>query len=146
MTPREALQKAIAVLGSQTALADAAGTDVETGHVYYWLNKAPEVPARYCPGIERATRLKGDTVFCEQLCPSTDWAAVRAEQGPTAAPLPVKAPLAPGGRVADERAAAAEERRQTERRMAADKPEWGPPPAFGDRRQEDRRGSERGGR
>jgi DNA-binding transcriptional regulator YdaS (Cro superfamily) len=85
MTPHEALLKAIQVLGSQTAVAAAAGDDVETGHVYYWLNKAPEVPARYCPGIEQATREKGDTVYCEQLCPSTDWGLVRAGAGPTEA-------------------------------------------------------------
>lgn len=85
MTPKEALTKAIEVLGSQTALAEAAGDDAKTGHVYYWLNKAPEVPAEYCPGIERATREKGDTVFCEWLCPSTDWAAIRAASGPVSA-------------------------------------------------------------
>jgi DNA-binding transcriptional regulator YdaS (Cro superfamily) len=82
MTPREALAKAIKVLGSQTAVAAAAGDDVATGHVFYWLNKAPEVPAKYCPGIERATREKGETVFCEQLCPSTDWGMVRVQEGP----------------------------------------------------------------
>jgi DNA-binding transcriptional regulator YdaS (Cro superfamily) len=91
MTPREALEKAIAVLGSQKAVAEAAGPDVKTGHVYYWLNTADEVPARYCPGIERATREKvmadpaaGDVVFCEQMCPSTDWASVRSQSGPRA--------------------------------------------------------------
>lgn len=83
ITPQEALEKAIEVLGSQTAVAAAAGPDVETGHVYYWLNKAPEVPPRYCPGIERATREKGETVFCEQLCPGTDWASVRSTLGPS---------------------------------------------------------------
>lgn len=87
MTPREALVKAISVLGSQTAVAAAAGEGVETGHVYHWLNKAPEVPAKYCPGIERATRAKeetnpGSTVYCEQLCPGTDWASVRTQNGP----------------------------------------------------------------
>lgn len=84
MTPKEALLEAIRVLGSQAAVAAAAGEDVKTGHIFYWLNKAPEVPARYCPGIERATREKGEPVFCEQLCPSTDWGAVRAAEGPTA--------------------------------------------------------------
>lgn len=82
MTPKDALLAAIRILGSQTALAAAAGDDVQTGHVFYWLNKAAEVPAKYCPGIERATREKGETIFCEQLCPSTDWGAVRAQQGP----------------------------------------------------------------
>jgi DNA-binding transcriptional regulator YdaS (Cro superfamily) len=88
MTPREALLKAIQTLGSQKAVALAAGDECETGHVYYWLNRADEVPARYCPGIERATRERvketgeGEVVYCEQLSPSTDWAAVRAQKGP----------------------------------------------------------------
>lgn len=82
MTPREALQAAIRVLGSQSAVAAVAGPDVATGHVYHWINKAPEVPAKYCPSIERATREQGETIFCEQLCPSADWAAIRNERGP----------------------------------------------------------------
>jgi len=82
MTPLEALLKAVEVLGSQKAVAAAAGENLATGHVYYWLTKAPEVPAQYCPGIERATRAKGETVFCEQLCPGTDWSAVRTQDGP----------------------------------------------------------------
>lgn len=82
MNPKEALQKAIHVLGSQRAVANAAGEDVETGHVYHWLNKAKEVPAKYCPGIERATREKNDPVFCEELCPGTDWGSVRGAAGP----------------------------------------------------------------
>jgi DNA-binding transcriptional regulator YdaS (Cro superfamily) len=86
MTPQEALRKAIEVLGTQKAVAAAAGDDIKTGHIFHWLNKAPEVPARYCPGIERATREKGDTVFCEQLCPSTDWASVRSGTGPELQP------------------------------------------------------------
>jgi DNA-binding transcriptional regulator YdaS (Cro superfamily) len=83
VTPREALLDAIRVLGSQTAVAQAAGPDVQTGHVFYWLNRAAEVPAKYCPGIERATRAEGEVVFCEQLCPSADWGAVRSEAGPS---------------------------------------------------------------
>jgi DNA-binding transcriptional regulator YdaS (Cro superfamily) len=82
MSPQDALREAIRILGSQTAVAAAAGPDIATAHVYHWLNKAPEVPAKYCPGIERATREKGEAVHCEHLCPSTDWAAVRAECGP----------------------------------------------------------------
>lgn len=82
-TPQEALSAAIRVLGGQTAVAAAAGPDVKTGHIFYWLNKAPEVPAKYCPGIEQATRDAGETIFCEDLCPSTDWGAVRAQRGPS---------------------------------------------------------------
>jgi DNA-binding transcriptional regulator YdaS (Cro superfamily) len=82
MTPQDALRKAIGILGSQTAVAAAAGEKVKTGHIFHWLNKSSEVPATYCPGIERATREKGVPVFCEQLCPGTDWASVRAGAGP----------------------------------------------------------------
>jgi DNA-binding transcriptional regulator YdaS (Cro superfamily) len=83
MSPQDALKVAIRVLGSQTAVAAAAGPDIGTAHVYHWLKPTSGgVPARYCPGIERATREKGETVFCEQLCPTTDWAAIRAETGP----------------------------------------------------------------
>jgi len=82
MTPREALEAAIRVLGSQKAVAAAAGPKVKTGHVFYWLNKAEDVPAQYCPGIEAATREKGEAIYCEWLCPSTDWSAVREQQGP----------------------------------------------------------------
>ena len=70
MTPREALMAAIDVLGSQKAVAAAAGADVETGHVYYWLNKANEVPARYCPGIERETREKGTPISASGFAPA----------------------------------------------------------------------------
>lgn len=87
MTPREALAEAVRILGSQKAVAEAAGEDIKTGHVYYWLNEATEVPAKYCPGIEAATRAKGsEVVFCEQLCPGTDWATVRQQPGPKLQP------------------------------------------------------------
>ncbi|HEU6454129.1 MAG TPA: YdaS family helix-turn-helix protein [Roseateles sp.] len=89
LTPQEALAKAIRVLKTQTAVAEAAGNEAKTGHVFYWLNKAAEVPAKFCPGIEAATRAaaaaEGDPtliVYCEELCPGTDWAAVRANTGP----------------------------------------------------------------
>ena len=83
MTPKDALETAIRVLGSQTAVAAAAGEDVRTGHIFYWLTKASEVPPRYCPGIEQATREKGEVVYCEHLCPGTDWSLIRDSAGPT---------------------------------------------------------------
>jgi len=74
MTPKEALEKAIKVMGTQTALAAAIGGSVKTGHVYYWL-EAGRVPAEHCPAIERST---GGAVRCEELCPGVDWAVLRA--------------------------------------------------------------------
>jgi DNA-binding transcriptional regulator YdaS (Cro superfamily) len=86
MTPHEALLKAIQVLGSQTALAAAVGPDIKTAHIYNWLNKSAEVPSKYAPSIERATRDKGDPVLCEWLSPSTDWSIVTERpDGQTAA-------------------------------------------------------------
>ena len=78
MTPHQALQEAIAKAGSQTALASAlstaTGEKVETGHIYYWLNTATEVPAKWAPPIERHTGVR-----CELLCPSVDWAVLRQQ-------------------------------------------------------------------
>jgi DNA-binding transcriptional regulator YdaS (Cro superfamily) len=61
---RAALTEAIGKAGSQTALAEAIGEDVKTGHIYYWL-KAGVVPERHCPVIEQATG-----VSRKRLCPS----------------------------------------------------------------------------
>lgn len=85
MTPTEALAEAIKVLGTQQAVADVAGHNLKTGHIYHWLNKAEEVPAKYCPGIEAATREKGTPIYCEWLCPSADWTAIRNQPGPVEA-------------------------------------------------------------
>jgi DNA-binding transcriptional regulator YdaS (Cro superfamily) len=82
MTPQDALREAIDVLGSQQGVAEAAGYNVKPGHIYHWLNGAKEVPAKYCPGIEAATREKGRPVFCEHLCPSAKWPAMRNQPGP----------------------------------------------------------------
>lgn len=77
MTPKEALERAIELLKTQTALAASIGGTVKTGHIYYWLN-AGEVPAEHCPSIERAT---GGQVRCEELCPGVDWAYLREQAG-----------------------------------------------------------------
>ena len=71
MTPSEALQAAIDKAGSQTALAALVGENIKTGHIYNWLRNG--VPARHCPTIERETGVR-----CEDLCPGTDWAVLRA--------------------------------------------------------------------
>jgi DNA-binding transcriptional regulator YdaS (Cro superfamily) len=77
MTPKEALQKAIDLLKTQSALAAVIGGTVKTGHIYYWLNSG-QVPAEHCPSIERATEGK---VRCEDLCPGADWAYLREQTG-----------------------------------------------------------------
>jgi DNA-binding transcriptional regulator YdaS (Cro superfamily) len=60
---KDALLKAIEVLGSQTALAAVCGGPVKQGHVYYWLNTSKRgLPPEYCEKVEIATRSKGDEV------------------------------------------------------------------------------------
>jgi DNA-binding transcriptional regulator YdaS (Cro superfamily) len=71
MTPKEALQEAIARAGSQTAFAAAIGPEIKTGHVYHWL-KAGRLPPEHCPTIERAFGVR-----CEDLCPTAEWAFLR---------------------------------------------------------------------
>lgn len=48
-----ALNRAIEVLGGQSALARACG--VRQGHVWHWLNKSRKVPGDYVLTIEAAT-------------------------------------------------------------------------------------------
>lgn len=48
-----ALNRAIEVLGGQSALARACG--VKQGHVWHWLNKSRKVPGDYVLTIEAAT-------------------------------------------------------------------------------------------
>lgn len=81
MTPRKALQKAIRVMGSQTALAaainDSTGKRIKTAHIYHWL-KAGGVPAEHAPDIYAVTSERGEPVPVDKLCPSVNWDAVRA--------------------------------------------------------------------
>jgi DNA-binding transcriptional regulator YdaS (Cro superfamily) len=85
MTPKEALERAIAAKGSQTALAEAlsqaSGRDIKTGHIFYWLKATQkpggEVPSEHCPDIEAVTGLTDFPVTCEQLCPSVRWGVLR---------------------------------------------------------------------
>jgi DNA-binding transcriptional regulator YdaS (Cro superfamily) len=54
MNPREALERAIEIAGSQSALA--AKIDVKQQTVSYWLRREDvRVPAEYCGPIEIAT-------------------------------------------------------------------------------------------
>ena len=79
MTPSKALTQAIDLAQGKVKLA-ALITEamphlvkpVLRQHVENWL-EAQNVPAMYCPTIERITAVR-----CEYLCPGTDWAVLRA--------------------------------------------------------------------
>ena len=53
MTMNTALEKAIAAVGTQAALAKALG--VSPQHVWNWVNRDKEIPAKQAIAIERAT-------------------------------------------------------------------------------------------
>lgn len=69
MTPLEALEKAVLVLGGQTALADICGGKVKQQHVFNWLNRDKKLPEKYAVRVHRATVAQGDPVFAWDLCP-----------------------------------------------------------------------------
>lgn len=68
----EALKHAIKVAGSQSALASALNLAPQV--VSNW-GRRGNVPADYCPSIERVTN---GAVRCEDLRPDVDWAYLRA--------------------------------------------------------------------
>lgn len=76
----EDLKRAIEIVGSQKQLGLAVGVVPQV--VNNWLRRG-NVPAEYCPGIERAT---GGVVRCEDLRPDVDWAYLRATHCPTTEP------------------------------------------------------------
>ena len=73
MTPKIALDAAIAAAGSMQSLAETLG--VTKGAVSQWTMDGRKVPVRHCPAIERLT---SSEVRCEDLRPDFDWAFVRA--------------------------------------------------------------------
>jgi len=77
----EPLQKAVHLIGGQTATAKAVGRGIKQAHVYNWLNSPnPDLtpPAEYCPAIERAT---AGQVRCEELRPDVEWSVLRCACG-----------------------------------------------------------------
>lgn len=77
----DALNRAVALLGGQAALASALG--LKQQHIWNWLNRpGAEVPAEHCPAIERAT---GGKVRCEDLRPDVAWSVLREQAAPVAA-------------------------------------------------------------
>lgn len=65
------LARTYKILGTQSALAKAIGVAPQV--VNNWRRRG-NVPAEYCPSIERAT---GGQVRCEELRPDVDWAVLR---------------------------------------------------------------------
>jgi len=63
-TPLECLQRAIAIVGGQSAMARACG--LKQGHIWAWLNKASRCPAEHVLGVEEAT---GGEISRHQLRP-----------------------------------------------------------------------------
>jgi DNA-binding transcriptional regulator YdaS (Cro superfamily) len=68
MTP---IQKAISILGGASALARFIGVTPQAACNY---RDGREVPAEFCPTIERATN---GAVRCEDLRPDVDWTYLR---------------------------------------------------------------------
>lgn len=69
MTPLEALERAVDVLGGQTALANICGGNVKQQHVWNWLNRDKRLPDRYAIRVSRACQAAGTDVPAERLCP-----------------------------------------------------------------------------
>lgn len=67
----DALKQATDVVGSQAELARKLG--IKSQVVNNWARRG-NVPAEYCPSIEKVT---GRKVVCEELRPDVDWAFIR---------------------------------------------------------------------
>lgn len=73
----DALQRAIDIVGTPTALARQIGRPVSSTHIYNWMRRDKAgVPLERCPDIERVT---GGRVRCEELRPDLAgmWAYLR---------------------------------------------------------------------
>lgn len=75
----DALRKAFQIAGSQAALAAALSISPQV--VSNW-HRRGNVPADYCPAIERATN---GAVRCEDLRPDVEWAYIRSTDCPASA-------------------------------------------------------------
>ena len=73
MTPEEALNRVVAIVGGQTALANAVskktGRSIRQQHVWNWLNRDGGIPAAYAPFLESLSKEYGEEVSCRALCP-----------------------------------------------------------------------------
>ena len=70
----KALDEAAVVVGSLSALAVAVGASQSAPSMW---KKRGNVPAEYCPAIERETAKRGHRVPCESIRPDVDWAVLR---------------------------------------------------------------------
>lgn len=76
-TPVDALNRAVAKAGSQSALASMlssarGGEPITAARVWNWVNRDKKAPAEFCPDIEALTG-----VACEHLCPDANWSVLR---------------------------------------------------------------------
>jgi len=69
MTPLEALQKAVSVIGTQAEFAAVCGWPVRQGHVANWLHRDEALPAKHALKVQKACVEKGDPVYAHELCP-----------------------------------------------------------------------------
>lgn len=82
----KALERAIAICDGITNFARLLGLKSHmTAHQWRWTRRNPraQVPAEYCPDIERITRERGSPVLCEHLRPDVDWPVVRSNPAPS---------------------------------------------------------------
>lgn len=82
---KEALQRAIELVGSASELARRLGKPVTSTHIYNWMHRDKDgAPPERCADIERAT---GGEVRCEELRPDLAemWAYLRGRQRARAA-------------------------------------------------------------
>jgi len=73
MTREEALNKAVVVVGGQTALANAlsvkTGRGIRQQHIWNWLNRDGGLPAAYAPLVQSLCEEYGGSITCNDLCP-----------------------------------------------------------------------------
>lgn len=69
LSPKQALEEAVSVMGGQTALATVCGPLVKQQHVWNWLNRSGRLPDQYALKVAAATKKKGREVPADQLCP-----------------------------------------------------------------------------
>lgn len=73
MSPEEALNRVVKIVGGQTALASAisqkTGRSIKQQHVWNWLNRDGGIPAAYAPLVKLLCREYGEEISCSHLCP-----------------------------------------------------------------------------
>lgn len=86
-TPKEALERAIAICGGPAAFALAITSEalpVGQSKVSMWKNRGRGAPAEFAPAIFRETSRRGRPVTCEELAPRVDWSVLRMQAGEAA--------------------------------------------------------------